>query len=153
MTGTLRIEGGKTGKQTDMPTTDKQADRRRIYTSLTREVTSDRRRGDVIVSDYLRRIKKLRVLKTPFGTLIDPANLAELRALLDSITADVMTFNASSKTCKLANCLLWEPLLGNRKASVEGWIARRAADGDPEIARALPRLSVALPEKVVAAAV
>lgn len=141
LTGTLRIEGGKTGKQTDAPIADKAPKgKQRIHTAVTRVVTDDRRRGDVIVSDYLRRIKRLRLLKTPFGTLIEPLHLGELKGLLDEITKSSAAFNESSKTCELTNCLLWEPLRENRKAAVEGWVARQIKKNDPEALAVFDRL-------------
>lgn len=142
VSGTIHADGGKRHKvqrQESHEVTD--AGRTSNVFLQRREVSKDRRAADVISTAYLRRLRQIRVLKTPFGTLIDAARLPDVKTLLAKATEEVIEFNRSARSCKLSNCMIWEPLRGNRLAALQGWIARQVAEGDKRVKGALPQLT------------
>lgn len=142
MTGTIHAEGGKRHKtQRGSSSTEATGDNQTLSTfTQKREISKDRRAADVITTTYMRKLRGLRILRTPYGTLIDPARLTEVKAMIDEAAADVVAFNGHSKTCQLSNCMLWEPLKGQRRAAVQGWIARKLADSDKTVEAAIGQL-------------
>jgi hypothetical protein len=138
VTGTPHVEGGFTSKR-----------RKRSGVVITEDlrITKDRKRANVIVVDYTRRLRKLVILRTPLGLLIDAVNLPVVEDLLRKLTRSAIEFNKGSTTTEITNCMLVEPLAGARRAAVEGWVARRLARGDERAvaARAALELPVAPP--------
>ncbi len=61
----------------------------------------------------------------------------ELQRILTELTRRAVEFNRTATTAKVANCFLWENLQGNRKAAVEGWLARGELECDKEVQGAL----------------
>ncbi len=95
-----------------------------------KEITSDRRRANVHLANSARWLKTFKVMRTPYGLLVEPTELAALKDMLLKLSKVAAEFNASSTTCRLSNDLLWEPLAGNRRAAVEGWLSRQRDAGD-----------------------
>ena len=139
VTGALRVEGGETAARRDS-LRDAQGDHDRVMTSVTREVSRDRRRANVLVVNCARRLRKLRLLRTPHGSLVNPDRLEDVKALVALASIEAAGFNATSADCKLDNGLLWEPLAGNRREAVEAWVAAKIAAGVTEVCRAFPEL-------------
>jgi hypothetical protein len=135
LTGSIHVEGGDTHKV-------RQADTQHgnITINHTRKITPDRRKANVVSTGYMRRVDRLRVLKTPYGNIVDPEKLPAIKELLTCATRDVATFNAAHSTARLTNCLLWEHLRGQRLAAVEGWIMRGLSDKVPEVVEAASAL-------------
>lgn len=167
VTGAIHVEGGTTSKQhAGEPKRRKRSrDNGGRTAVITKElnVSEDRDRANVIVSEYSRKLRNMRVLWTPFGTLIDPkaprvwkgdtcTTLEMLQAVAAELTRKAVEFNKTSKTVEVTNCWLIEPLAGVRRAAVEGWIARGIAKKDPRIVEALldlaPATAAAAPSTV-----
>lgn len=138
VTGSVHVEGG-----------DKHVVRQKrkangtIKVEHTRSITERRRKANVHSTSYMRRIERLRILKTPFGNLVDAERLPEVKALIAAATRDVADFNAQpdpDTSSRLYNCMLWEHLRGNRLAAVMGWIQRGLVDGNKVVKDALPAL-------------
>lgn len=91
--------------------------------------TAERKAADVIVTDFLRRLRTVRSLKTPFGTLVPPERLPTLKGLLNELSDDIAKFNGRTGKCRVFNYLIWEPLRGTRLAAVEGWLSRQTMEG------------------------
>ena len=125
VTGTIHIEGGENSQARNTKVQNTK-DEDRVTTIYTRTVSIDRRAGNVIVINCSRRLRKLRSLKTPYGSLVLPEYKRDLLAMFMLATQKVAEFNASSEGCVLANCMVWEVLAGNRLAAVEGWLTRQA---------------------------
>lgn len=143
LTGSIHIEGGEQNRSKQAPTIDSAAGADVHMTVIQdRVVTPDRRKGNTLVTNSMRDLKPYRLLKTPFGTLVEPTKLAALQKLVLETGNRVAEFNDKSTTCKLFNCILLEPLRGIRQSAIEGWLSRRLADGDPEIRKLLPRLKI-----------
>jgi hypothetical protein len=133
LTGTLHVEGGLA------KTTRSKAERANVLTvTEKREVSPDRRRGNVVVTDVMRRIRQIRIVRTPFGTLIDPEQLEALKTVITEASKAVTDFNAKAGNAILANTLLWEPLDGNRLVAVQGWVRKHQR----ELKDVLPALTV-----------
>lgn len=136
VTGTVHVEGGdKTTFEEATP-----AGRGRTTRVQTKFISADRKRANVITTGFMRDLRSIRVLKTPFGTLVAPERHAALDDLLADIDRTVAVFNQSSPTTKLLNAVLHEPLKGPRLASVEGWIGKRLVEGNKDVAAATPQL-------------
>jgi hypothetical protein len=143
VTGTIRIEGGeKNTVRQQRGSTRRTDDGRKLVVVHEMRITNDRLRADVITTGYARRVQRLRILKTPFGALVDPGHLDKVKAMLTRATADVAAFNTTHTRSRLANCMLWEPLRGNRLDAVRGWIDRQIADGNEEVRNAVPLLAL-----------
>jgi len=134
VTGTIRIEGGEQNTVRQQRGSTRRTDNgQKLVVVHEVRVTDDRRKADVITTGYARRVQRLRILKTPFGHLIDPKNLDKVKAMIARATADVARFNDEYERSRLSNCMLWEPLRGNRLDAVRGWIDRQLADGNDEV--------------------
>jgi hypothetical protein len=143
VTGTIHLEGGGSSKKLDSKRLENASaddDSESSETVIRREVTPDRKRGLSLSVLYARRLRLLRILRTPFGTLIDPMKLGDVKDLLMNATKDIAKFNEETRTCEVANCMVWEPLSGNRKLAVEGWLSHKAANGYRDVLHALLRL-------------
>ena len=136
VTGTVRIEGGDTTRQVLPPSDD--GDETVIIRK--KSVTDDRRRGNTIATTYMRDLRRILILRTPFGVLIDPKDGPAFDEILREVDRKVSTFNKSSKTCQLVNAVLRERLTGDRKLSIEGWITKQLKEKAPEVVEALPKL-------------
>jgi len=137
LTGSIHVEGGDTHK---VRQADAQHGGGSITINHTRKITPDRRKANVVSTGYMRKVERIRVLKTPYGNLVDPEKLPAVKELLTAATRDVAAFNAMHTTARLTNCLLWEHLRGLRLAAVEGWILRGINDKVPEVVEAAPTL-------------
>jgi hypothetical protein len=140
VTGTAHVEGGeKSRRQSGTTTTAKKRAKARGRVTVTEdlEISPDRRRANVIAVNYSRQIKRLAVIRTDFGMLFLPEALPELQRILIELTRRAVEFNRTATTAKVANCFLWENLQGNRKAAVEGWLARGELECDKEVQGAL----------------
>lgn len=144
VTGTIRIDGGEKNTVRQQRGSTRRTDNgRKLVVVHEMQITSDRLGADVIATGYARRVLRMRILKTPFGALVDPGHLDKVKAMLTRATADVAAFNAAHTRSKLANCMLWEPLRGNRLDAVRGWIDRQIADGNEEVRNVVPLLALA----------
>lgn len=117
-----------------------------------RKVFSPRRRAaNVISTDFARRLRKLRILQTPFGHVVDPVNAAALRVELRRLSSKIVTFHKEQPDddCHVYNCMVVEPLKDPRRAALQGWLYRKQKEGDPKVLRALDQL---LPPEPTAAA-
>lgn len=139
MTGAIRVEGGSKSR---VRSSGRTADKKKVTMTVVQEhtVDPDRQRANVIVTVHSRRLRdRFHLLKTPFGALIDPKDLRGLKECMMEIAQVVAAFNKSTTECQLANCILWEPLAGNRLAAVRGWLAQRQRK-DAAVRAALPAL-------------
>jgi len=143
ITGSIRVEGGdkRVAKQREE---SRDADVVRQAVTQTREVTTDRRDANVVSTGYMRRVRLLRVVNTPFGALIDAEKLKDVKELIASADKAVADFNKQrgvNATAQLTNGMLWEPLRGNRLLAVESWLSRGVAKKDPEAVQAVKALA------------
>jgi hypothetical protein len=142
VTGTIRIEGGEKNTVRQQRGSTRRIDEgTKLVVVHEVRITNDRKKADVITTGYARRIQHLRILKTPFGSLVDPKHLEKVKTMLARASADVAEFNRAYKLTRLSNCMLWEHLKGNRLDAIRGWIDRRLADKDQEVKDALPLLT------------
>jgi len=140
VTGSIYTDGGE--KSTRRDRTRKGPDFDTVEVTQSRVVSKGRREAATITASYHKRFKKFRLLRTPFGSIYEQSALLKLKDLILAVTKTAVEFNAKVDDCRMYNCLLWEPLVGNRQASLEGYLARRAAEGDPEVTAALKLLSL-----------
>ncbi len=144
ITGSIHVEGGDTHsvRQKREP---KHTNGAATHTlTHKRTVTADRRAANVISMEAMRQVRRLRLLRTPFGSLVLPERLPEVKELIADATRRAAEFNAArgeNATARLTNCLLWETLRGPRLAAVEGWVARGVAERVPEVVTAAPVLT------------
>jgi hypothetical protein len=148
ITGCVRAEGGETHSARQAAPQRAAAARRRrqgapeqITVTHKRTVAPDRRAANVISTDYMRQLRNIRAIKTPYGTLVDAKQLRAVKEMIQAATRDVAEFNAAAAASRLSNCLMWEHLAGNRLAAVQGWIARRLRDGDEVVHSAITALT------------
>lgn len=147
VTGTIRVEGGAQSKRRT-PARSESAGHELTVTEHVK-ITADRRRADVLRIKFARQLERLVILRTDFGQLVDVAKLPELRQFLTELSTAATAFNRSARTAEVLNCFVWEHLTGQRKAAVEGWIARRLGEKDIDVSAALPQLEPE-PPRVVA---
>jgi hypothetical protein len=116
----------------------------RITVTTERVVTHDRRDANVVTTDYMRKLRQIVLVRTPFGALIGAHRIDDVKALIEQhVNRKIAEYNAGAKrTCRLANCVLWEHLRGVRLAAVAGWIDAQLARGNEDVVRALPGLVV-----------
>ena len=142
VTGTIHVEGGEKSKVQLVH--DKANTPRKKSEQVTvvqhRTVARDRRRANVIVTNYARKLRALRILKTPFGTLIEPTKLKDFKGMLMDIARDVGIFNKGATQCQMTNGLLWENLTGNRLAAMRAWLAQQKRQKNRDVREALPSL-------------
>lgn len=142
VTGTVRIEGGEKSSVRKQPGSQKRtSDGNKLVVVQEKQITDDRLKADVVTTGYHRRLQRLRLLKTPFGALVDVKHLDKVKDMIQRASADVAEFNRTHKQSKLANCYLWERLSGNRMEAVRGWIDRQLAEGNAEVKEALAELT------------
>lgn len=142
VTGTVRIEGGeKNTVRQQEGSSRRSGDGTKLVVVHEVRISDDRKAADVVTTGYARRVQHIRILKTPFGSLVDPKNLDKIKAMIAKASAAVAEFNREHKATKLSNCMLWEPLRGNRLDAVRGWIDRRIVEKDQEVRDALPLLT------------
>ena len=142
VTGGLHAEGGATYERRDVSTDE--GDRDAVQVTQRCVKTKDRRRADVIVAACSRKLAKLRLLYTPFGHLVLPSQVLVLKQFLYDATKSVAEFNstaAQKPPCRISNEYVWEPLMGNRKSALEGWLMRQFAEHDKDVVRAFPELA------------
>lgn len=132
VTGALRAEGGRKSHQEMTRKGDV------MHIEEQRSISSDRRHATTLSTSYMRRLKRLRILMTPFGHIIDREKLPEVRRLLSRAANEVGTFHATPRDCKLTNCMIWEPLQGNRLMAFTAWLM--ANRNTPEVKAVLPDL-------------
>lgn len=130
VTGTVRIEGGEKSRTRQTPAEDtSRGDKEQLTSVRDVVITKERRRANVIAVDFFRLLHHIRICRTPFGTLVDPAKRPELLTLLDRMDKRIAEFNTDAgDSCWLTNCVIWERLAGNRQAATAGWLARHAKD-------------------------
>lgn len=138
VSGTLHVEGGLS-KSVRTEKSPKGA--RRVVITEERTVSKDRRAGNVVAAGYMRRVRELNILRTPWGALVDPANLDKIKDTIGQATVDVAAFNRTHEKCRVGNTMIWEHLKGNRLEAVIGWIDRKLRDGDQEVKDALALLT------------
>jgi hypothetical protein len=122
VTGTIHVEGGEENS-VRQNSSGGFGDSEMIQITQQRKITPDRRAANVISTGYMRRLRKLRLARTPYGHLVDRRRLPEVRALIEDATRDVAAFNGSHTAARLVNTFLWEPFTGNRAAAVAGWLS------------------------------
>ncbi len=137
VTGSIHIEGGKqiSTKSEVRPGQRRGADR--LTVTQEKVISGARREADVIATNVSRRLRKLRLLHTNFGTLIAPENAKALRALMIDVTRMVAAFNRDGRDVRIENCYVVEPLAGSRLTGLQGWIERRIKLGDVEVKAAV----------------
>lgn len=140
VTGTVHVEGGERNRVRSEST--RNGNRQMLV--VDRSVTDARHAANVIVVDYGRRLKQIRLLRTPFGTLVDPVRLDDLKRLLAATTKKIAEFNTDrGGATHLANYVLWEHLEGVRRTAVAGWLAVRRREKDKDVAATFNHLVVA----------
>jgi len=133
VTGLVHVEGGETNSVRQISVRQKgsveveDAEKipiahEMIQIAQSRKITPDRRAANVISTDYMRRLRKIRLARTPYGSLVDRRRLREVKELIENAARDVMQFNREHENARLVNTLLWELLHGNRAAAMEGWL-------------------------------
>jgi len=123
VTGTVRVQGGETRKMSSSRNGDHE-----IVARLHKIVTDAKRRGDVVAARYMRRVKELRVVKTPFGSLVHTDQLGDIKQMISEANREIEAFNATEEGTALRNCIVWEPLRGNRLQAVKLWCADHPDD-------------------------
>lgn len=137
VTGTVHAEGGlKSAVRTQAV-----RDGDRAIVTEDRTVSSDRRAANVVATNYMRKLRGLGILRTPWGVLIGPENTRRVRDLLAQATIDAMNFNKAHAGCKLTNTMLVERLAGARLDAVRGYVIRKAKEDDDEVKAAIPSLT------------
>jgi hypothetical protein len=125
VTGTLHVEGGDKNNAVKQESEPSRSGRERFTVIQNREISPDRRRGNVLANNFLRSLRGLRTAKTPFGTLLTRDKLSALRELMAKADEDIAKFNSEAEDCKMENCVLFEPLRGIRLAKVAAWLSAR----------------------------
>lgn len=134
LTGTLHVEGGIDKK---VRSREKHGATRLVTES--RKISPARRQANVVVTDIMRRIRNIRLLRTPFGTLFAAGELEAVKEVIAQASKDVDEFNAGAESdCRLANTLVWEHLTGNRRTAVAAYLEKHRRDD--EVKAALPGL-------------
>jgi hypothetical protein len=139
VTGTLHVEGGLSKS---IRTSAKGESATRIVTTEERSVSKERREGNVVAANYMRRIRDLNILRTPFGALVDPVNLVRIKNVIAQAKVDSAAFNRLHEKCTVYSTMLWEPLKGTRLIEVLTWIEFKRREGDEEVRNALALLKV-----------
>lgn len=139
VTGTVHVEGGETNTVRNRSKTKTRAEGTVV---LDRKVSPDRRDANVITTNYMRKLRMMAVLRTPFGVLLKVNQLDELRQLLSDVGGRIATYNVVPRKCSLSNCVLWERLRGTRLIATAGWIDAQLAGGNTDVKKALSALVV-----------
>ena len=118
VTGTVSVRGGETRKMTSTAGADGRRDVSMVKISL-----PAKRRGDSISAKFMKKLDRLRVLKTPFGSLVHVDHLPDVKKMIAEANETVRIFNGEGHDeCVLWNCIVWEPLRGNRLTAVKAWL-------------------------------
>jgi hypothetical protein len=137
VTGTIHVEGGERNRVQSEST--RNGNRQRLV--VDRSVSPPRRAANVIVVDYGRRLSQMTLLRTPFGILVEPKRLEDLKSLLATITRKIAEFNlARGPTTRLANHVLCERLAGVRLTAVAGWLEAKRKDKDETVLATIDEL-------------
>ena len=139
VTGTARVEGGEKNRVRYRPKGD---NANQQVVTVDRQVTADRRAANVIATDHMRKLRSVTLLRTPYGVLVDPARLPELKETLNRVSRKIVEYNKSKRACGLTNCILWEHLRGQRLSAVAGWIDAELAKGNEEMQALVPELTL-----------
>lgn len=146
VTGTIHVQGGEKNRVRNKDTT---RTGNSMQVVVQRQVHPDRRAANVIVTDYMRKLREIVVLRTPYGTLLDPGQLDEFKTLMAAVLRRIATFSSTERKTRLSNCVLWERLAGQRQTAVAGWVAAELAHGNEEVREALEALTVGAKLKAV----
>ncbi len=146
ITGTIHVEGGAKSsvhsvqgrKKKKAPRSRKNA--RQLTVVHHRTVSLDRDRANVIATNYSRKLLRMRLLRTPFGTLLEPAKLNDFKKMMMEIATVVAVFNKGATRAQVTNGWLWENLSGVRLAAVRGWLAQQSRHKNEDVREALPLL-------------
>lgn len=138
VTGTLHVRGGERSKVRNEDTTKNGASTQVV---VTRTVSRDRKAANVIVTDYMRRLRHLAALRTPYGTLVDVERLDDLKKLLLLVSKRITDYSSDERKTRISNCVLWERLSGQRASAVAGWIDAELAYGSADVKDALGQLT------------
>jgi hypothetical protein len=147
ITGTIRVDGGEKNRVRNEDST-RAGNSMKVVTDRT--VSKDRRAANVIVTDYMRKLRGIVILRTPYGTLLDPARLDEFKKLMAGVLHKIVDYTNDERRTRLTNCVLWEKLVGQRQAAVAGWIAAELAQGNEEVRLALKDLTAPAAPKLKA---
>ena len=139
VTGTARVEGGEKNRVRYRP---KGENANQQVVTVDRQVTQDRRAANVIATDHMRKLRGVTLLRTPYGVLVDPARLPELKDVLNRVSRKIVEYNKAKRACRLTNCILWEHLRGQRLSAVAGWIDAALAQDNDEIKVLVPELTL-----------
>lgn len=123
VTGTVQVHGGETRKMSSSRGADGA-----VVAQLHKVRTEAKLRGDVVSARYMRRVRELRVVKTPFGSLVHVDRLPDVKQMLIEANVEIEEFNRTEEGTRLRNCLVWEPLRGNRLHAVKAWLADHPDD-------------------------
>lgn len=117
VTGTAYVRGGETTKTGEDGTT-------------TKITLPARRQANSIASKYATRIKSMSVVKLPFGYILATEALPKLKQMIKELDEVIRAFNIGDnrEDCVVWNCVIWEPLRGNRLAAVRAWMAAHPED-------------------------
>lgn len=137
VTGTIHIEGGETNT---VRTSQRDQSGKRLKVTLDRNVSEDRRAAAVIATDYMRRLRRIHIMRTPFGVLVDPLRLTDVKELWNTINRKIIAYNSTTRVCAISNCVLWEKLHGTRLAAVSGWIDARVSENEETVLSVLSAL-------------
>lgn len=143
VTGAVHVEGGHKQKRIRSGTDSKgNATATSGHRTVLQQhrVSSDRLEANTIATGFMRKLRGLRLLKTPLGTLVDPKRLPEVKAMILDASTRAGEFNKSDRGCLVVNCMVWEHLSGNRLAAVCAWIDLLSSGDDADVKKALPQL-------------
>lgn len=134
LSGTLHVEGGLSKS-----VRKERGSRGPSHVVITEErtVAKDRRAGNVLAAGYMRRIRDLKLLRTPWGVLADPKNLGKIKDVIAQAVIDASVFNEGHPKCYVMNTMIWEHLKGNRLEAVLGWVDRKLREDDQEVKDAI----------------
>jgi hypothetical protein len=135
VTGTLRVEGGLKRARTKAKAKGSQ-----IMVTESLNIGEDRRAGNVVAARYLRKLAGLKILHTPFGSLVDPKNLDRVKDTISQAMIDCQAFNRAHEKCKVMNTMIWEHLRGQRLDAIIAWVDRRVREGDDSVTAVLSSL-------------
>ncbi len=91
-----------------------------------------RRAGNVLAALYFKRLRDLTLLHTPWGRLVDPGELTRVATLIARASIDARKHNREHD-CLVESTLIWEELVGNRRAAITDWVARKLREDDTDV--------------------
>jgi hypothetical protein len=118
VTGTISARGGET---VEVVSREGTATKSKIVRRQTK--SKSRLAASVISSEYMRRLRKIRLVDTPYGALFESGKLQEIQAILDEANTAIGEWNKANDdpSVSLVNGCVLETLDGNRLAAVRGW--------------------------------